>query len=82
MRLRWPRCPARDPCRAVLVHPHLVDPLTEADLINVTVSARAVGRVKAEAVGRFDLTPRDWEMVEMGILAGANEMLALLTEQR
>jgi hypothetical protein len=42
-----------------------VDPFTDEELIIATVKGRAVDRVAVEAIGRFDLTPRDWEMVEM-----------------
>ena len=57
-----------------------VEPLSETDLILATARARASFRCRAEAVARGDFTDADWELLELGIDAGAREMLALLSE--
>jgi hypothetical protein len=57
-----------------------VEPLSEADLLLATVKVRATGCVRVEVVGRADFTAVEWELLEMGILAGAWEMLDLLDE--
>ena len=57
-----------------------VDPGSETDLLLATVKTRATGRVRVEGVGRADFTAVEWELLEIGILAGAWEMRDLLDE--
>ena len=57
-----------------------MDPLSEADLLLATVRVRATGRMRVEAVGRPDFTAAEWELLDIGILAGATEMLRLFDE--
>lgn len=61
-------------------NPDAVNPVSEADLLLAAIRTRATGRVRVEAVGRADLTAAEWELLQIGILAGAWEMLDLLDE--
>ena len=52
----------------------------EADLLLATIKVRATGRVRVEVVGPAEFTAAEWELLDMGVMAGAGEMLTLLDE--
>lgn len=58
-----------------------MDETTRVELLLTEVRGRAIPALYVEQVGREPFTPAEWELLEMGIRAGATAMLDIVRER-